>query len=55
MALRFDVGMCELQHDFLLSVLAPFRTEADCCLLILCNPAPKDDDIPDDLIIEPRP
>jgi hypothetical protein len=51
---RFDAEMRELQHDFLLGVLAPFLTEAHCPLVPLRNPRPQDDDIPEDVIIEPR-
>jgi hypothetical protein len=51
---RFDADMYELQHDFLLGVLAPFPTEAHCPLVTLRNPHPQDDDIPEDVIIEPR-
>jgi hypothetical protein len=47
--------MRELQQDFLLGVLAPFLSEVHCPLLTLRNPRPQDDDIPDDLIIEPGP
>jgi hypothetical protein len=52
---RFDADMRELQHDFLLGVLAPFLTEAHCPLVTLRNPRHQDNDIPQDLIIEPSP
>ena len=47
--------MRELQQEFLFDVLAPFLTEAHCPLVILRNPHPQDDDLPEDLIIEPAP
>jgi hypothetical protein len=54
---RFDADMRELQHHFVLDVLAPFVAEAHCPLVALRNPRPQDDDIPDHVIIErsPRP
>jgi hypothetical protein len=47
--------MYELQHDFLLGVLAPFLTEAHCPVWTLPNPGSGHDDIPEDLIVEPSP
>jgi hypothetical protein len=52
---RFDADMRELQQEFLLDVLAPFLTAAHCPLVTFRNPQPQDDDIPEDLIIEPAP
>jgi hypothetical protein len=49
----FDADMRELQQEFLLDVLAPFLTEAHCPLVTLRNPHPQDDDLPDELVIEP--
>jgi hypothetical protein len=51
----FDADMRELQHNFLLGVLAPFLTEAHCPLVTVRNPRRQDDDIPEDVIIEPAP
>ena len=47
--------MRELHQAFLFDVLAPFLSEAPCSLLTLRNPRPQDDDLPEDLIIEPGP
>ena len=51
----FDTDMRELQPDFLLGVSAQFLTEAHCPLVTLRNPRRQNDDIPEDVIIEPRP
>ena len=51
----FDADMLELQHDFLLGVLAPFLCEVHCPVVSLSNPGPQDDNIPDELIIADRP
>jgi hypothetical protein len=51
----FDADMRELQQEFLFDVLARFLTEAHCPLMTLRNPHPQDDDLPEDLIIEPGP
>ena len=51
----FDADMRELQQEFLFDVLAPFLTEAHCPLVTLRNPHPQDDDLPEDLMIEPGP
>jgi hypothetical protein len=50
---QFDADMRALQQEFLFDVLAPFLTEAHCPLVVLRNPHPQDDDLPEDLIIEP--
>jgi hypothetical protein len=50
----FDADMRELQHEFLVGVLAPFLSEVHGPLGILKNPRTQDDDLPDELTIRDR-